>query len=308
MKTWIPYLMCFIGVCGHASSEFVAKIANTPGPEFSVWRFMIGGACLVILTQFLPGQRDLITPLREKGLRIAILSCVGMALGQLIFHWSLDFTSVVQVATIVTSIPIFVVIIDRIVNGTPMTRPKMVSGAGAFIGVALLLTNGAAADIRFGGDDLIGTLLALLCGFIGGFFIVFSRPLVIEYGPVRMTCYTFAIGFFFLYAVVGLFWGVWVDPLSLADKQPEQVLGILTIGIWNTAIAMALWLAGLAWASDTQRANYMFFLKPVIAALLAVAILGDALSLLQILAIVAICACVALEYVWTMRIQRVRAA
>ena len=121
MKTWIPYLMCFIGVCGHASSEFVAKIANTPGPEFSVWRFMIGGACLVILTQFWPGQRDLITPLREKGPRIVILSCIGMALGQLVFHWSLDFTGVVQVATIVTSIPIFVVIIDRFVNGTPMT-------------------------------------------------------------------------------------------------------------------------------------------------------------------------------------------
>jgi drug/metabolite transporter (DMT)-like permease len=138
---------------------------------------------------------------------------------------------------------------------------------------------------------------------------VLSRPLVIEYGPVRITCYTFAIGFFFLYTVVGLFWGVWVNPLSLADKQPEQIAGILIIGIWNTAIAMALWLAGMAWAADSQRANYLFFLKPVIAALLAVAILGDVLSKLQSLAIVAICACVGLEYVWTLRRQpAVRAA
>lgn len=303
MKPWVPYVMCFIGVCGHASSEFVAKVANTPGPEFSVWRFMIGGACLVALTQVWPGQRDLVTPLRQKGVRIALLSCLGMALGQLVFHWSLDFTGVVQVATMVTAMPIFVVVIDRIMNGAPITKPKMVSGVGAFVGVALLLTNGAAADLRFGGADLFGTLLALLCGFIGGFYIVLARPLVIEYGPVRMTCYTFALGFFFLYVVVGLFWGVWVDPLSLAEKRPEQIAGILTIGIWNTAIAMALWLAGLAWAADSQRANYLFFLKPVIAALLAVAILGDPLSVLQVLAILAICACVAMEYVWTVRLN-----
>ena len=75
--------------------------------------------------------------------------------------------------------------------------------------------------------------------------------------------------------------------------------GILTIGIWNTAIAMALWLGGLSYAPDSQRANYLFFLKPVIAAFLAIAILGDDLSWMQGLAIFAICFCVALEYVWT---------
>ncbi|MEM0945309.1 MAG: DMT family transporter, partial [Pseudomonadota bacterium] len=124
MRPWQAYLLCFIGVCGHASSEFVAKIAATPGPEFSVWRFMVGGTCLVILSQFWPGARDLITPLRKDGRQILLLSCLGMTLGQLFFHWGLDFTSVVQVATMVTTMPIFVVLVDRAVNGTPITRPK----------------------------------------------------------------------------------------------------------------------------------------------------------------------------------------
>jgi drug/metabolite transporter (DMT)-like permease len=116
-----------------------------------------------------------------------------------------------------------------------------------------------------------------------------------------MTAYTFALGFFFLYLVVGFAWGVWVDPTSLFDKRPEQIAGILTIGIWNTALAMTLWLAGLSFAPDAQRANYLFFLKPVIAAFLAVIFLGDALTWMQGLAIFAICFCVALEYVWTQR-------
>ncbi len=299
MRAWVAYLACLIGVFGHASSEFVAKLAATPGPEFSVWRFLIGGACLVLVSFFWPGARDLITPLRENGLRILLLSWLGMALGQLIFHWSLDFASVVQVATIVTGIPIAVVVVDRLINGTPMTAPKMVSGIGAFIGVVLLLTNGAAADVRFGGQNLIGTIMALACAVIGGVYLVLARPLVQAYGPVRMTTYTFALGFFFLYLVVGLAWGVWVNPLSLFDKEPAQITGILTIGLWNTALAMTLWLAGLSFAPDPQRANYLFFFKPVIAAVLAVFILGDRLTWMQGLAIFAICFCVALEYVWT---------
>ena len=308
MPAWIAYLACLIGVFGHASSEFVAKLAATPGPEFSVWRFLIGGACLLIVTQFWPGARDLITPLRENGLRITLLSCLGMALGQLIFHWALDFASVVQVATIVTGIPIAVVVVDRLINGTPMAAPKVVSGIGAFIGVVLLLTNGAASDVQFGGPNLIGTLMALICAVIGGLYIVLAKPLIQRYGPVRMTAYTFALGFFFLYVVVGLAWGVWVDPTSLFEKTPAQITGILTIGIWNTAMAMTLWLAGLSFAPDAQRANYLFFLKPVIAAFLAVLFLGDQLTWMQALAIFAICFCVALEYFWTRQQQRAAAS
>ena len=300
MPGWLAYLLCFIGVTGHASSEFVAKIADTPGPEFSVWRFMIGGALLIVMALLWPGQRDLITPLKEKGLKIVLLSCLGMSLGQLVFHWALDFTSVVQVATIVTGIPIFYVLADWAVNKTPITKPKVVSGVGAFIAVILLMTEGAGLSTS--GDDLIGTVMALVCGALGGIYLVFARPFVTEYGPVRMTAYTFAIGFFFLWTVVGLGWGVWVNPLDLADKTAQQQAGILTIGVWNTTIAMACWLAGLAAAPDPQRGNYLFFLKPVIAACLAVVILGDSLSLLQGLAIFAICFCVAMEYVWTQRL------
>lgn len=302
MRGTLAYIACLIGVLGHASSEFVAKISATPGPEFSVWRFMIGGTLLILLTQIWPGARDLVTPLRRDGVRILLSAATLMALSQLVFHWALDFTSVVQVATMVTAIPIFYVVTDRIVNGTVLTRPKMVSGIGAFIGVALLLTNGFEAELGFTGNDLIGTLMALVCGITGGVYLVMTRPLVVAYGPVRLTAYTFFMGFFILWVVVGLGWGVWVDPLTLADKTPAQIFAILTIGVWNTCIAMALWLWGLSAAPDPQRANYLFFLKPVIAALLAVAILGNPLSWLQGFAIFAICFCVGIEYVWTRRV------
>ena len=61
------------------------------------------------------------------------LAVFGMSMAQLFFHWPLDFASVVQVATIVTTMPILVVVVDRIINKSSVSAPKMVSGIGAFV-------------------------------------------------------------------------------------------------------------------------------------------------------------------------------
>ena len=47
-----------------------------------------------------------------------------MAFGQLLFHWALDFASVVQVATMVTIMPIGVVFVAGIIEGTKIPPPN----------------------------------------------------------------------------------------------------------------------------------------------------------------------------------------
>jgi len=106
--SWMAYLAIFVGVLGHSSTEFVAVLSGMAGPELSVWRFVLGGAGLVVLALLFSDSRDLITPIKEQGVRIVLLSVLGVTIAYLFFHWSLDFASVVQVATLVTTIPIFV--------------------------------------------------------------------------------------------------------------------------------------------------------------------------------------------------------
>jgi drug/metabolite transporter (DMT)-like permease len=111
------YLAVFIGVCGHASSEFFAVLSGIAGPEVSVWRYTIGAAGLVVWALINPSTRDLWTPLRETWTRLVPLSLIGVSVTYLAFHWALDFASVIQVATVVTTIPIFVGLSNLIVNG-----------------------------------------------------------------------------------------------------------------------------------------------------------------------------------------------
>lgn len=289
------YVATFFGVFGHATSEFFSKLSGIGGPELSVWRYLVGAFALLIVALSSKKSRNLLQPIREKPLLVIPLSVFGMAFSQLIFHWSLDFASIVQVATIVTMMPIGVMLVDRFLNKTKITTPKVVSGIGAFVGVLLLITDGYIAQLKLGSNGIYGVLLALACACTASFYLVLVRPVISKYGAIRITALTFILGGIALWITVGIAWGIWVDPTTLFDRPAQAYGSILTLGIWNTCIAMILWLWGLSAVPDMSRANYLFFLKPVIAAVLAFFIMNSKITAFQILAILMVCGCVLAE-------------
>ena len=291
----IAYISAFLGVCGHASSEFFVKLSGISGVEVSVWRFGIGGLALLILSLINPSSRNLVSPLKQKFLPIVTLSVFGMAFGQFLFHWALDFASVVQVATMVTIMPIGVVFVARVVEGTIITPPKVISGIGAFLGCVFLLTDGYLDQLSGSGNSIIGIYLSIGCALIGSVYLVLVKPYVQDYGPIRMTTYTFVLGFIALYPSIGLIWGKWVNPFDLFDRTSVEYLSIITLGIWNTCIAFILWLWGLSKIPDVARGNYLFFLKPVIALCLAFFVLEDNITTNQLIAIIVITGFVLME-------------
>ena len=295
---WLAYLAVFLGVCGHASSEFFSVLSGVKGPELSVWRFLLGGLGLIVLALFFPNSRNLLEPFRKDGLRLVGLSAMGISVGYLLFHWSLDFATVPQVATMVTTIPIFVGLANLWLNKQPFSGPKMISGTCAMIGVALLITDGYLAKLAGVGENFIGVVMALGCAAVVAAYTVMVRPIIGRYGALRITAITMFMGAVGLWFVVGIFWKIWVNPATLFDREPGQFMSLMTLGFWNTTIAQFLWIGGLAAVPDITRGSYLFFLKPVIAACLAVIFLSQGLTAWQVLAILVICASVAVEASW----------
>ena len=74
------------------------------------------------------------------------------------------------------------------------------------------------------------------------------------------------------------------------------ISSLLALAIFNTTITQFLWIGGLAAVPDITRGSYLFFLKPVIAALLAVIILGQVLTVVQTIAIALVTFSVAAEF------------
>jgi drug/metabolite transporter (DMT)-like permease len=296
------YPAVFVGVCGHASSEFFAKLTGVAGPEVSVWRYLIGAAGLLLWSLCRADSRDLLTPLREDWRNLVPLSLLGVSAAYLFFHWALDFASVIQVATLVTTIPIFVGLANLAVNRTPISAVKIVTGLLALSGVAMLLTDGYL-DVLADGASLRGVLMALLCAALVATYSVLAKPLMQRHGGMRITTLAISIGAVGLWLSVGILWGIWVNPLTITSMSETAFWSLIVLGIWNTTITQLLWLGGLASAPDMTRASYLFFLKPVIAGLLAIFVLGDEPTWLQIIAIVVVSGSVLFEIFWPRQVQ-----
>jgi drug/metabolite transporter (DMT)-like permease len=292
------YPAVMVGVSGHASSEFFAKLSGVAGPEASVWRYLLGGFGLILWALWDRDSRDLLTPLRAEGMRILALSFFGVTLTYLAFHWALDYATVIQVATVTTTIPIFVGLANWVVNGQRPGTVKIVTGAMATLAVALLLTDGALNALAGSGHTLWGVLLAMACAAMGSFYAVMVKPVMARHGGLRIIALSMMIGGIGLWLLVGTGWGIWVNPLRLTDRPPLAMWSLLVLALWNTTVTQLMWFGGMSAAPDITRASYLFFLKPVIAATLAVFILGALPSVLQVVAIVVVTSSVFVEIFW----------
>ncbi|MCI4664858.1 MAG: DMT family transporter [Neomegalonema sp.] len=303
------YAAAFVGVCGHASSEFVAKVSGVGGPEASVWRYVIGGVGLAIWALISLGPTALWRPVREGGAYFWLVSLIGVSATYLAFHWALDFASIVQVATVVTTIPIFVALANWLINGQPPSNAKIVTGVAATFGVLLLITDGALDQLGGSGNSLYGVLLATFCAAAGSFYSVLVKPIIGKHGALPTTAASLCIGALGLWLAVGVFWSIWVNPAKLFDRPAAEGWWLLTLGLWNTTITQLLWFGGLAAAPDITRASYLFFLKPVIAAALALAfVAGATLSVLEAAAIVVVTGSVFIEIFWDRIVGRRKAS
>ncbi|MEM7498455.1 MAG: DMT family transporter [Pseudomonadota bacterium] len=294
----LAYAAVLIGVLGHASSEFFAVLSGVAGAEVSVWRYVIGGLGLIVVGLVLAGPKALLAPLGTHAWPITLYSLVGVSLAYLAFHLALDYATVIQVATLVTTIPIFIGLANLWLNGQPFTRVKIAVGACAMAGLVLLITDGAIDALVGDASSLIGIVLGLVCAAAVAWYAIKMKPIIAAHGAVPVTAVSMMIGGIALWIGVGLGWGIWVDPTTLFDRPAVEWGSLLALALWNTTITQILWIGGLAAAADITRAGYLFFLKPVIAAVLAVAILGEELTLLKALAIIVVTGSVLVELFW----------
>ena len=163
------------------------------------------------------------------------------------------------------------------------------------MGVALLITDGYLTRLATSANNLTGMAMAMACTISMAGYLVVVRPVIERHGALRVTTLTLSIGALGLWMGVGIFFGRWVNPLSLFQRPPGQITALLSLGIWNTTITQFLWIGGLAVVPDQTRGSYLFYLKPVIAACLAVFILNQMITTWGILAIIVICGSVLTE-------------
>ena len=187
------------------------------------------------------------------------------------FHLALETTSVANATLLVNLAPVFVGLVAWLVFRERPTR-RFVLGAGLALAGAALLSLGATSSAA--GGNLAGDLIAVAgAGFYGGYLVVIKRLREVYPSARIMLWSTLSAAAILL-------------PLAVLAGEP---LLQVTLAGWLAVVALALvgHLMGqglvahaMAWL-PVGYSSLVLLVQPLVAAIAAWAIFGEALAMLQ---------------------------
>ena len=248
-------------------TKYILTHGFAPLPYASV-RYGLAAVIFVVLT--LVAERTL--RIERRHLPIVGLAAVALWLNQLSFVFALDLTTASTIGLLLGAIPIFTAVFGLVLGTERPSRRFWIAAAISAVGVGLVAL-GASSEVS---ASRVGILLGISTGATWAAYSVTVAPLMRTYSPSRVSAIVIPVTWALL-ALVGIRqtadqdwsvgWQVWM-LLLLATVGPL----VLTNVLWFRSIHK------IGPAKATLAAN----LQPFVAAVLAVILLSEPLSWLQV--------------------------
>jgi drug/metabolite transporter (DMT)-like permease len=263
-KNYLPYLALFLGIICLSFSAMFGKWANAPGPVIGFYR--IGLATLILLPVFLYRQRKNGVKLAGVVLLLPILGGLFTGLDHGTWNSSLRYTSAANATLLGNTAPLWVALFAWLVFRQKLRR---------LFWVGLVVAMGGAVTVL--GSDFIrhpsiglGDLLALAAGiFYAGYFLVTER------GRQKLDTLSY-VWLVDLVATFGLLISSLAMKMPLTGYPSQSYLAFLGAALVSQvggylSIGYALGHLPASIVSPTLIG------QPVVTALLAIPLLGEAL-------------------------------
>lgn len=248
-------------------TKYILTHGLHPLPYAAV-RYGLAAAIFVALT--VTAERTL--RIERRHVPVLALAVGALWLNQLSFVFALDRTTASTIGLLLGAIPIFAALLGLVLGTEYPSRRFWLAAAISFVGVGFVAV-GSGSEVSGG---LFGILLGLATGATWAAYSVVVAPLMRTYTPYRISAVVIP-GAWLLLLVSGLpqtrdqdwglGWEIWA-LLIFATLGPL----VLTNVLWFRSIHR------IGPAKATLAAN----LQPFVAAVLAVILLSEPLSLLQI--------------------------
>jgi len=201
---------------------------------------------------------------------------LGVTISQTLLIAGLSHTSSINASIIMTTSPLFVLLVSAIYLKLKITFAKIIGiliGAGGAIMV--ISSNG---EFSISNKTFLGDIIILTNAVSYGVYLVWTKPLMVKYDGITVMRWMFFYGAMFMC----LFGGYFVFDVDFAAIQPIIWLAIFFIVFGATFLTYLLNVYGLKSVNPTTVSVYIY-LQPIIAALLAVFIKGDSFTWLTII-------------------------
>jgi len=274
------------------SSSFVAgKYTYTMLDPVLMVQLRLLIATIIVLPMFMRVWKRIPKGLRPQVSWLGLLNYPVIFLLQFI---GLSHTSASSASTMLGLEPFLVVLIGHFFFGDKAQTHHWIFGLVAFIGVALLIYGGEET----GNISLFGCSLVLIAGVVFASCLRWTQKVIVQLTAQVYTTSSIVFG-----TITCLPFTLWLTESWQIHWNWQGIAGLLYIGVGCSWLAYYLWNKGIN-SVDSNLAGILVSLEPVFAILLAVLLLGEHISPLSWLGILAVIATTLISSVYPRLIRR----
>lgn len=249
---------------------FVKNIPLSTG-EIALFRALIALTAIVVYK--LLARKKFLLPHLRKDLPILFIS--GAAMG---FNWILLFEAykytTVSIATLSYYFaPVIVLVTSPILFREKMTVKQAVCFIMATVGLIMVID---IQGVEGNGENLLGIAFGLGAALLYATVIILNKFIKTVTGIDRTIIQ-------FIAAIIVLFpYVLFTSGIQVGSLDPFALSNLLILGLFHTGICYCLYFSSLKDLKG-QEVAILSYLDPLIAIIVSVAVLGEAINLMQII-------------------------
>jgi len=203
--------------------------------------------------------------------RLIFCTLTGIVINQLLFYKGLSLTQPINASLMVTISPVIVLIISALTIGERINYKKILGILTGAAGVIMLLLSSSQKGPE---DIFIGDLLILINATSYACFLVAVKPLMLKYHPVTVLKWIFLMGL----VLVIPFGYTGMQHIEWSTIPQDAFLALVFVIVFATIITYYL-NTGVLKTIDPSLAGIYIYIQPMLAAIIAVAMNKDQLTM-----------------------------
>lgn len=261
---WSVNMVIASGIKGHI-----------PPIGLAFWRWTI--ACIVLAPFAIKTTlKSFIVIKKHIGYLIGT-ALLGITIFNTLIYFAGKTTSAVNLSLIAISIPLFIVVLSRIIFNEKVSSTKIIGILTIITGVLVLITKGSLhslLQINF----TIGDVLMLFACFFFAYYTILVRQKPEELSPKVFLFSVFVLGTIFLFPFY--IWEHLFYKKVIFDTK--TVLVTTYVGVFASLVSFYLWNEAIG-LIGTSKTALIYYLIPVFSGILAYFFLGQAIVITQII-------------------------
>lgn len=260
--------------------EIALKIAGSSFTTFQLTflRFFIGGLLLLPLAVKDLIRRHVHLTTSDWGY-IAVLGIINVMFSMVLFQIGVNNSNAGLAAIVFSCNPVFTMIFSYFITHDALTRQKIITIILSLIGLCIV-----ANPVSIIENGSMGLLIVLAAAISFSLYTTLGKLRIKKIGGSAMNSFSFIIGAIGVLAILFFTHGPVFSGIDSHSIWPLLYTSVVVTGVGYVCFMKAIELSGPA------NASFAFFIKPVVALILASIVLGEPITLRAIIGLALIIA------------------